>query len=118
MNTIYLGTEMIQRLVVEFVLYVCADCYELDYNAYIYDKFDYEALTKDLRQLNEKEAKKAIVRYMRWRGASNAEVYDEERIHLYYKQLLGEPPYAGRWGKRADDYLLFQHYPALDEPFV
>ena len=105
----------LQKLFLYCVL--CDDCYELDYDAYVYDKFDYEALTYDLRQMSEKEAKKSIVRYMKWQGAHEDEVYDDERIHQYYKQLLGDPPYMGRWGRRADDYLLFRHYPALDEPF-
>ncbi len=95
---------------------MCNDCYQLDYNAYVYDKFDYEALTRDLRQLSEKEAKKSIVRYIQWQGVH--EVYDEELIQQYYNQLLDEPPYMGRWGRRAEDYLLFRHYPALDESFI
>jgi hypothetical protein len=90
--------------------------YELDYNAYIYDKFDYDSLTKDLRQLSEKDAKKSIVRYIQWQGT--CVIYDEDRIDHYYKQLLGDPPYMGKWGRRSDDYLLFRHYPALDEPFI
>jgi hypothetical protein len=103
-----------------FIEYVCNGCFEfeLDYDAYIYDKFDYDSLTQDLRQLSEKEAKREIVRYMMWCGATKDDMDDEDRIHKYYKQLLGEPPYMGRWGKRADDYLLFRHYPALDEPYL
>jgi hypothetical protein len=107
----------IQKLFEGFIFYICYECfeYELNYNDYIYEKFDYEALAKDLRQLSEKEAKKSIVRYMQWQ--SGFDDYDPEVIHQYYKQLLDDPPYYGRWGRKAEDYLLFRHYPALDETF-